>query len=246
MPQDTVKGRTPALWFALPAAMVSLGIAGLWRGGAWVWLGIAQLPVLALIDTLLGPDTRPRAALSAFLADLLLVLQLPLVMALWAVFAWRVGPGAAALHGADWLGLVLSTAFVTAYGALPASHELGHRDDALRRRVGNLLDTFLLAPYGVLSHNHVHHLKLDTQVDAETARRGQSLYRFMVYMGWNRHLESWRVEAAPCAGSASRRGRGAAPCGAALRNTRWCWRRSAPLPARAAWRSRRWYRCSRC
>ena len=196
MAAHTASGHAPTGWFALPAIMVLVALAGLWRGGAWVWLGIAQLPVLALIDTLLGPDTRPRAALSPVLADLLLVLQLPLVMALWAVFAWRVGPGAAALHGADWLGLTLSTAFVTAYGALPASHELGHRDDALRRRVGNLLDTFLLAPYGVLSHNHVHHLKLDTPIDAETASRGQSLYRFMVYMGWNRHLESWRVEAA--------------------------------------------------
>jgi hypothetical protein len=83
--------------------------------------------------------------------------------------------------------------------ALPASHELGHRPDALRRRVGNLLDTFLLAPYGVRLHNHVHHLKLDTPIDAETARRGQSLYRFMLNMGWNRHLESWRVGQRACA-----------------------------------------------
>ena len=69
MAKDTVKGRAPVLWFALPAAMVLLGIGGLWRGGAWAWLGIAQLPVLALIDTLLGPDTRPRAALSPALAE---------------------------------------------------------------------------------------------------------------------------------------------------------------------------------
>ena len=195
MADESLSGRSPATWFLVPGAMVLLALAGLWRGGGWVWLGIAELPLLALIDTWLGPDRRPRAPLPSWLADGLLMLQLPLIVTLWAVFAWRVGPGADALAGADWLGLVLSTAFVTAYGALPASHELGHRDDPLRRRVGNLLDTFLLAPYGVLSHNHVHHLKLDTPIDAETARRGQSLYRFMVYMGWNRHLESWRVEA---------------------------------------------------
>ena len=195
MADDSIKSRSPAAWFLVPGAMVLLALAGLWRGGGWVWLGIAELPLLALVDTWLGPDRRPRAPLPSWLADGLLILQLPLIVALWAVFAWRVGPGAGALAGADWLGLVLSTAFVTAYGALPASHELGHRDDPLRRRVGNLLDTFLLAPYGVLSHNHVHHLKLDTPIDAETARRGQSLYRFMVYMGWNRHLESWHVEA---------------------------------------------------
>ncbi|MGK2941923.1 MAG: fatty acid desaturase [Immundisolibacter sp.] len=196
MADYTVKDFSPAAWLLLPAAMVSGAIAGVALGGGWVWLGIAELPLLALVDTALGPDHRPRAPLAGWFADLLLVLQLPLVAALWCVFAWRVGPAAAGLQSADWVGLVLSTAFVTAYGALPASHELGHRDDVFRRKVGNLLDTFLLAPYGVLSHNHVHHLALDTLVDAETARRGQSVYSFMIYMGWNRHLESWRVEAA--------------------------------------------------
>lgn len=197
MGEHTVNGRCPAAWLLLPAGMVLVAILGLALGGGWVWLGIAELPLLAVVDTALGPDHRPRVALPGWLADLLLCLQLPLVAGLWCVFTWRVGPAAAGLQGgADWVGLVLSTAFVTAYGALPASHELGHRDDALRRTVGNLLDTFLLAPYGVLSHNHVHHLALDTLVDAETARRGQSVYSFMVYMGWNRHLESWRVEAA--------------------------------------------------
>lgn len=196
MADYAVRGFSPAAWLLLPAAMVLAAIAGIALGGGWVWMGIAQLPLLALVDTALGPDHRPRAPLAGWFADLLLVLQLPLVAGLWCMFAWRVGPAADGLQGADWAGLVLSMAFVTAYGALPASHELGHRDDRFRRTVGSLLDTFLLAPYGVLSHNHVHHLALDTQVDAETARRGQSVYSFMITMGWNRHLESWRVEVA--------------------------------------------------
>lgn len=183
------------IWLGLPALLVLVAITGLALGGGWVWLGIAQLPLLAIIDGCLGPELRPSRPLPPVLADLLLCLQLPLVLTLWVLFALRVGPDAHLITGSDWLGLILSTAFATAYGALPASHELGHRDDYLRRKLGNLLDTFLLAPYGVLSHNHVHHLKLDTNVDAETAYRGQSLYRFMIYMGWNRHLESWRIEA---------------------------------------------------
>lgn len=182
-------------WLALPALLVVVSITGLLLGGGWAWLGIAQLPLLAIVDTWLGADPRPSTPISPLIADLLLCLQLPLVIGLWVSFVLRIGPGVDLLSGSDWLGCILSTAFATAYGALPASHELGHRSDYFRQKMGNLLDTFLLAPYGVLSHNHVHHLKLDTNVDAETAYRGQSLYRFMIYMGWNRHLESWRIEA---------------------------------------------------
>ena len=192
---DFPPGNSSPWWLALPSIMVLVAIAGLALGGNWVWLGIAQLPLLAILDTWLGPEQRPSTPLNPLLAELLLCLQLPLVFGLWLLFARQIGPHAELLIGSDWIGVVLSTAFATAYGALPASHELGHRDDYLRRKMGNLLDTFLLAPYGVLSHNHVHHLKLDTNVDAETAYRGQSLYRFMIYMGWNRHLESWRIEA---------------------------------------------------
>lgn len=196
MRDNTTTGRAPVLWFALPALLVGIAAAGIALGGAWAWAGIAQLPLLAAGDHLLGPDQRPRARCPGGLADGLLCLQLPLVAALWGVLAWRFGPGAAALAGPDWAGAVLSGAFATAYGALPASHELGHRPDRLRRALGNALDTFLLAPYGVLSHNHVHHLALGTADDAETARRGQSLYAFMPRMALRRHLESWRVEAA--------------------------------------------------
>ncbi len=196
MPTETLGSTYSALhWRALPALIMITAITGVWLGGGGVWLGILQLPVMALVDTLLGPDHRPSRPIPVWAADGLLCLQLPLMAILWIAFTIRIGPGAELLQGFDWLGVILATAFATAYGAVPASHELNHRDDYFRHKVGNLIDTFLLAPYGELSHNHVHHLRLDTGVDSETAYRGQNAYQFMIYMGWNRHLESWRIEA---------------------------------------------------
>ena len=60
MADESLRGRSPATWFLVPGAMVLLALAGLWRGGGWVWLGIAELPLLALIDKIGRASCRER------------------------------------------------------------------------------------------------------------------------------------------------------------------------------------------
>ena len=48
------------LRYYLGVVMQLTGIAGILAGGGWAWLGVAQLPLFALLDPLIGEDERER------------------------------------------------------------------------------------------------------------------------------------------------------------------------------------------
>lgn len=54
------------LRYYFPVLLQLIGIAGILMGGGWVWVGVAELPLLALIDGFLDYDGRERPAASGF------------------------------------------------------------------------------------------------------------------------------------------------------------------------------------
>lgn len=64
---------------------------GLWIGGGWVWAGIATFPILMVLDIALPPDHGIRDIRVPWLAEAPLYLHLPLLVALWTLFALRLG-----------------------------------------------------------------------------------------------------------------------------------------------------------
>ena len=57
------------LRYYLGVLMQVTGIAGILAGGGWAWLGVAQLPLFAIVDAMLGEDTREREVTSDGLMD---------------------------------------------------------------------------------------------------------------------------------------------------------------------------------
>jgi len=96
------------------------------------------------------------------------------------------------------LGFAVSVGCVNGI-AIANAHELGHRREALERR----LSLFALAPslYGhfIVEHNRGHHVRVATPDDPASARLGESFYQFLprTLIGSFKsalHLESLRLQ----------------------------------------------------
>src|SRR6266481_3354609 len=53
------------LRYYFPVVCQLIGIGGIVAGGPWVWLGVAQLPLFAVLDLLFGDDLRERKVTSS-------------------------------------------------------------------------------------------------------------------------------------------------------------------------------------
>ncbi len=92
--------------------------------------------------------------------------------------------GVAAVAGATGLGAWGRVAAFAGFGlylgqvSVPAAHELIHRPDRARFRLGRAVFTSLLVGHHVSAHRLVHHVHVATHADPNTARRGEGFFRF--------------------------------------------------------------------
>ncbi|MFM6854427.1 MAG: hypothetical protein ACKOUM_10150 [Sphingopyxis sp.] len=118
-----------------PVIVQLIAYAGFALGGNWVFLGIASLPILGLIDTLLPNDMRPRAMQRGLVADLPIWLSTILAVGLYLMAAWWAGT-AAGITGWQCAGAILSLAWMSVVPLVPAAHELYHQRGKIRRFLG--------------------------------------------------------------------------------------------------------------
>src|SRR5262245_100557 len=77
-------------YFGVLAQLV--GIGGILAGGGWAWLGVAELPLFAVVDSLLGDDLRTRdVRVRDAVMDIPVVLSSILGPLTLVVLAWTVG-----------------------------------------------------------------------------------------------------------------------------------------------------------
>lgn len=184
------------LRYFLAPVVVSIGIFGLALGGGWSWLGIATFVALSVGDWELGLDHEQRTLRRPWIVDGAVYAQLFFVATLWGFFLYRLGPGGEDMTFVDRLGGMISVAYLTSLGGLPASHELMHRKNKIAIAFAHLFGTLFLAPFNDLAHVHGHHLKVGTPADSDTPMRGQSVYSFIPRAAWGQFIDSWRIERA--------------------------------------------------
>ena len=160
------------------AAVVQLiAYAGFALGGNWVWLGIASLPVMGLIDSLLSQDLAPRKMTAGLLTDLPIWLCTLLAPGLYLMAAFWVARSPA-INPAQYIGAGLSLAWLSVVPLIPTSHELYHRRGKLARFVGRYAQICYFDCTREIAHVVGHHIDVATPRDGDTARRGTSLYAF--------------------------------------------------------------------
>jgi alkane 1-monooxygenase len=84
------------------------------------------------------------------------------------------------------------------------AHELSHSNDKLSRFWAELITALLGYPHFSASHLSGHHRSVGTRDDPTTARRGESLYAFVLRSVAGNLRRAWRLEAR-AAGAASHR-----------------------------------------
>jgi hypothetical protein len=175
--------------------VTACGALGFYYGGDWVWLGAATFPALMVLDVILPRDYSERKV-NAFFADLTQYLQLPLMITMYGFFIIGVKEGLVELNEPmQFLGSVLSLAWLSGVPTLPVSHELMHRRHWLPRRMAQLLATFYADPNRDIAHVNTHHLELDTPLDSDTPYRGQTMYSFVISASVGSVKDAAKIEA---------------------------------------------------
>lgn len=183
-------------------------------GGAWTWIGfLGPMAVMLTGDAVLPLDHDKPVHKHPHLLNVFLFAQVPLTLIAVVLIGWKVTPGdfgsigmlVQDLTGVDVLtrrdvlpvfsiwGAILSTSLLISANFFIA-HELIHRKGRLSRWSG----MWLLAAVGdtqfVIAHLHQHHKHVGTPDDPATARRGESLYAFMLRSAWGQFISAWRIE----------------------------------------------------
>jgi p-cymene methyl-monooxygenase len=149
---------------------------GFYLGGDWVWIGIAWFPLLALVDSLLPIDLGPRKMSNRALAYVPVWLATLLGPTMYIGLAWTL-----AHHElSDWqtFGAVMGTAWLSVLPLVPAAHELYHARGGFGKFVARYAQVCFLDPTRMEAHVVGHHIDVGTEVDSDTAARGETLYSF--------------------------------------------------------------------
>lgn len=158
-----------------PVCLIALGV---WTGGVWLWAAFLYMVLLViLLDQMIpyvagnAPEGAEFPAADAVLvaAGLGAVLLLPLTV--WGIAGDDLDRG-------EQLLLFLGTGYYLGHVGHPAAHELIHRPGRGLYRLGVLVYSIMLFGHHASAHRLVHHSNVATPDDPNTARAGESFWRF--------------------------------------------------------------------
>ncbi|SFJ80346.1 alkane 1-monooxygenase [Jannaschia pohangensis] len=167
----------PALlpYLAALGLSVALLVAGAIWDGPWDFASFIWMAgVVAVLDHVLpehgpSPDGRQARALTVGLA----AIHFPML----ALAVWALAQG-----GPTWNWIAYFSAAGLFFGQIMNSnaHELIHARGRLRRALGRWTYTTLLFGHQTTAHPGVHHIHVATREDPNTARYGESWWKFCV------------------------------------------------------------------
>ena len=188
----------PLAAFSLAAlSPVALIGAGALLGGGWLWAGLAYMAALTILLDQLIPLVPGDAADSQEFpaADALLIAIGVGHLALLPLATWAVA-GDSGLTTPERIATFFAAGFWFGQIAHPAAHELIHRPNRWLFRLGSAIYTTLLFGQHASAHRLVHHRHVATALDPNTARAGESFYRFALRAWIGSFRQGWHAETA--------------------------------------------------
>ncbi len=205
------------LRFGLMTLLLGLATFRFAQGGPWMWAPLALSGGLVVLLDLLGPqETSAFEAPKPWVLNAWLYATLPLLLAMNGLLWWMAGSGdplhlgatVLRLTGHDllaaraasgplhWLGAVLGCGLVTASAGTNVAHELTHRTRSAFDLIwGRWLLAFTFDTTFAIEHVHGHHARVATFEDPASARRGESVYAFIVRSTFQQLASAWDLEA---------------------------------------------------
>jgi alkane 1-monooxygenase len=177
-----------------PFAFLALVPLGFWLGGAWSFLLVGVLPAALLaFDQLLGDETPPAETAPPALYRGLVMLYIALQVGVIGWAAWVIAlPGTGLVEA---VGLTLSCGAAAGVFGFIAAHDMVHSREPEENAVGLVMLAALLDMRFAISHVQGHHRRAATFEDPASARRGESVYGFIVRSLFGQGREAWAFEA---------------------------------------------------
>lgn len=206
------------LKYSVTPLITLLTMLGILVGGSWMWMGLIAQSIISIGgDFVLGDDPSVPKYRFIRLLQIPLFLALPLLSLLLLALAWMAGSGQEDFLGigalvqsvfsydlfaarsattwSDYLGGILGVGFSVAGYGTNIAHELTHRTTSpLSMLVGRWLLSMSCNADFSIEHVYGHHVRVGTEDDPATARRGESVYGFFVRSSFGSHRSAWRLE----------------------------------------------------
>ncbi len=187
-----------AMPFAISFLFLPLAALGAICGGGWMLLAPAYafvaIPALDSVMTLnearLDSDTEEGAL---FWHRLLTWLWVPIQLAMIFGLVWIVARYDAL---AWWEVAVMAVVVGIATGGIGITyaHELMHQQNRFERTLAEILMCSTLYGHFCTEHIYGHHLHVATPDDPATARRGETIYRFLPRVVVDSFRSAWRIQ----------------------------------------------------
>jgi alkane 1-monooxygenase len=183
-----------ALRFSVPFLFLLTAPLGFVLGGAWAWLTLALTPlVLAAFGWALGAEAGDPLEIGGlrFRALPWLYITAQIAVIGWAALAIEARMGTELAVA----GLTVSVGMTAGIFGIVAAHEMVHSPLRAERGLGLGLFACLGYMHFRIAHIHGHHVRGATFEDPTTARRGESVYHFVVRSVIGQVIEAWVFEA---------------------------------------------------
>jgi alkane 1-monooxygenase len=153
--------------------------------------------ILPLFELFLSPDRQnlTQDELEMVRADgtydLLLFLTVPaqvITLSIFLVQMQEVG-----LSTSDTIGRILAMGLSCGVMGINVGHELGHRNGAFPKFLGEVMMLTSLQNHFIPYHNHGHHRYVATPKDPATARRNEPVYSFWFRSQIGSYFEAWKI-----------------------------------------------------
>jgi Fatty acid desaturase len=181
------------LKYLLSPVLISVHMWGMWHGGPWVWLGLGVLLAIMALDMCLPVDLSFPDQRFPWVYDAVVTMTILAGFTQLFVFSYLVGSGRLE-DTLSFAGAFVGTAFYGFVVAAPPIHELFHRENSFMRGLGRIGLCLIFDPWRELTHVITHHQKVATPDDPDTARRGESIYRFFARSFSGQAREAFRLE----------------------------------------------------
>lgn len=123
--------------------------------------------------------------------NLLLYLQVPIVW--YFIYLFLTLPLTNTAPITTW-GQITSMGIMCGIIGINLGHELGHRQHAFERFLGELLLLSSLENHFLPYHNRGHHTNVATPKDPATARKNEWLFVFWLRSQFGSYLQAWQIE----------------------------------------------------
>ena len=182
----------------IPLTLPLLLVAGHAIGGVGEFLTpLVLFVVLPIFDRLVGDDASSPS--DTDVAALQAQRGYTWVLFAWvllelALIGWALVQARAPMTGLEFFGLILSLGILTGGTGITVAHELGHRLDARARSASSLLLFSVGYLHFQVEHNKGHHSRVGTDEDPASARRDESLWRFLPRTIGGSLASAWHFE----------------------------------------------------